>query len=256
MSVPVHQPLTAVRRAVDTAALGAWIAAGLRGGSSSDHIIDAGARVGLRRVLTSSQELPLVLAVGQLRAEGLTGVRLVLPAPGDAAGLPGPPALNQRAIEEGAAIIMTAAPTTPGGPGKATVLVPSQDGQWPTYQVPLPPAVSSGWPTLRGAQVEFTSGVAGHSAALAELDVAADARGLRDVVLTEDDQPLPPLPPGLSDAARELLGRARLVALLAAAGIEDSGSAVSAAEASSRAAHLRALAGIARRAMAAAVSSR
>lgn len=251
MNAPVSAPLSAVRRAVGLAALTAWTAASLPGGSSADHLTDAAARVGMRRIEVDGELLPVVLAVAQLRAAGLRVARLQLPAPGDVSGLTGPASLNQRAISEGAAIILTTDEQTPRS---AMVLMPSDDGTWPTYQVPLSAAVVSTWPSLRQARAEFASGVAGHSAALAALDVASDARGLRDVVRDEDDQPLPPLPPGLADDRRELLGRARTVSLLAAAGATDDGAAVSAAEASSRAAHLRSLAGIARRAIAASVS--
>lgn len=251
MNAPVSAPLSAVRRAVGLAALTAWVGAGLRGGSSADDLTDAAARVGLRRIEAGGESLPVALAVAQLRADGLRVARLVLPAPGDVSGLPGPSSVNQRAISEAAAIILTTDEPTPA---TATVLMPSEDGQWPTYAVPLSPAVVATWQTVRQARAEFATGVAGHSEALTALDVAADARGLRDVVRQEDDQPLPPLPPPMADDRRELLGRARMVSLLAAAAATDDGAAVSAAEASSRAAHLRSLAGIARRAIAASVS--
>lgn len=251
MDAPVSAPLSAVRRAVGLAALTAWIGASLQGGSSADHLTDAAGRVGLRRVSTATESLPVVLAAAEFRAAGLRVARLVLPAPGDAAGLTGPASLNQRAISEGAAIILTDASPLPGA---ATVLLPSDDGDWSTYTVPLPAAVVSAWPTSRQARAAFVTAVAGHGDALTALDVAADARGLRDVVQEEDDRPLPALPPAMSDDRRELLGRARLVSLLAAAAATDDGAAVSAAEASSRAAHLRSLAAVARRAIAASVS--
>lgn len=251
MAAPVSAPLSAVRRAVGMAALTAWIGASLQGGSSADDLTDAAARVGLRRISTATDSLTPALAMAQLRAAGLRVARLVLPAPGDAEGLPGPASLNMRAIGEGAAIILT---DDSPAPTAATVLLPSDDGDWSTYAVPLPATVVSAWPTPRQARAAFGTGVAGHSQALAALDVAADAKGLRGMVQDEDDRPLPPLPASIADERRELLGRARLVSLLAAAAATDDGAAVSAAEATSRAAHLRSLAAIARRAIAASVS--
>lgn len=47
----------------------------------------------------------LSLALGRLRAVGVTALRLVLPVPGDAAGLPGPPAFNQLAVSARAAVL-------------------------------------------------------------------------------------------------------------------------------------------------------
>ncbi len=249
MTASVSPPLVAVRRAVGMAALTAWITASLRGGGSADDLMDAADQVGLRRIRTSSDCQSLIVAMAQLRASGLRCATLILPAPGDVAGLPGPAGLNQRALAGGAAVVITG-----GEPASGMVLLPADDADWPLYEVPLTPAVVAQWPSVRSARAEFAQGIAGHSAALAELDVAGDALGLRDQVLDADGQPLPHLPPDISDERRELLGRARLVAFLAAAASSDDGSAVSAAEASSRSAHLRSLAAIARRAIAASVS--
>jgi len=111
------------------------------------------------------------------------------------------------------------------------------------------------WPTLRQARSEFAEAISQHATAISDLDVAADPRGLQAAVLAADDQPLPPLPPELDDERRALLGRARLVALSVAVAAVDDGASISAAEAVSRSQHLRDLAAVARRAIAAAVSS-
>jgi hypothetical protein len=249
MTASMSVSVSAVRRAVGLAALTAWLDAALPGGSSADDLTDAAAAVGLRRVRRDGAGVPLVLAVGRLRSEGFVRARLVLPAPADPLGLPGPAELNRRALEAGAAILLLTA-----GTDCAAVLLPVDDDEWPVHVVPLGPSVASAWPTVQQARAEFLRAVAGHGAALDALDIAADARGLRGLVEDEDGAPLPDLPPGLAAQRRELLARARLVAVLAAAAAADDGAAVSAAEATSRAAHLRALSTIARRAIAAAVS--
>lgn len=251
MTASVSPPLIAVRRAVAVAALTAWTGASLQGGTSADDVCDAAALAGLRQIRTAQEATGPILVLARLRAEGYTSARLVLPAPGDIAGLPGPAPVNVKALAAGAAIVLTVREPTDAD---AFVLLPADDGEWPVHRVPLSAVVVSSWHSMRQARGEFAAGVAGHSEALAELDVAGDARGLRRLVDGEDEQPLPALPPGLPDDRRELLGRARLVAVLAAAAAQDDGAAVSAAEASSRAAHLRSLGAIARRAIAASVS--
>ncbi len=234
------------------AALTAWITASLRGGASADDVTDAAARAGMQRIRSAHQSQPVIWGLAGLRASGYRAGRLVLPAPGDLLGLTGPSDLNRRAVGAGAAVVLTdEAPAA----DRAAVLVPAEDGDWAVAEVPLGAAVVSAWPSVRQARAEFVTAVAGHGAALADLDVAADARGLRSVVVDEDEQPLPTLPPQFPDDARELLGRARLVAVLAATATHDDGAAVSAAEASSRSAHLRSLSTIARRAIAAAGSA-
>jgi hypothetical protein len=256
MTASMSVSVPAVRRAVGLAALTAWLGAALPGGSSPDDLADAAARVGLRRIRRDGAVEPLVLAVAALRSEGFARARLVLPAPADPLGLPGPAELNRRAIDAGAAILLLPGTgTEPQPPDRAAVLLPCPDDEdWPLRVVPLGPAAASSWPTFTMARSDFGRAVHGHSQALDDLDVAADARGLRGVVEDEDCLPLPPLPPALAGERRDLLARARLVAVLAAAAIADDGRSVSAAEATSRAAHLRALASVARRAIAASVS--
>ena len=253
MTASMSVSVSGVRRAVCLASLTAWLGDALPGGASADDLGDAASRAGLRRVRRAGSAEPLALAVAALRHEGFATSRLVLPAPADPLGLPGPADLNRRALDVGAAILLL--PPGPA-PDRATVLVPIlDDDEWPLHVVPLGPAVVSAWPTLAQARAEFVRAVSGHSDALHALDVAGDARGLRDLVEDEDGTPLPPLPPRMAAERRELLGRARLVAVLCAAAMGDDGAAVNAAEATSRAAHLRSLAAVARRSIAAAVSA-
>jgi hypothetical protein len=251
VTASVSAPLLAVRRSVAAAALSAWCTASLQGGASADDVADAAAAAGLQRVRSSDGCDALLWVLAGCRADGFRVGRLVLPAPGDPLGVPGPALLQRQALAAGAAIVLL--PEDPV-PDRAAMLVPGGEGEWLLEVVEVPPTVPAQWPTLRQARADFSAGVAGHAAALTDLDVAADALGLRRLVLDEDEQPLPALPPDWSSERRELLGRARLVAVLAATAVTDDGSAVSAAEASARAAHLRALAAIARRAIAAAGS--
>lgn len=187
-------------------------------------------------------------ALSRLRGEGYQAARLVLPAPGDVLGMPGPPPLQRAALSAGAAIVLHSDEYP-----SATVLIPAEHA-WQGHQVELSPAIRSAWPTLRQARSEFATAIAGQAAALTELDLAADRGRKRQQVDDADAQPLPQLPPDLAPEQFDLLRRSRMIAFLAATAASDDGAAVSAAEAGSRAMHLRELAGIARRAMAAAVS--
>ena len=69
----------------------------------------------------------LAYALARLRALGVTGLRLVLPRPGDAAGLPGPPAFNERAVGRGEAVL------TVGGPPLG--LLDETRGTWSVHPV-------------------------------------------------------------------------------------------------------------------------
>src|SRR6478752_3819056 len=51
----------------------------------------------------------LTLALGRLRALGVTGYRVALPAPGHPLGLSGPPEFNARALEAEEAVVASGA---------------------------------------------------------------------------------------------------------------------------------------------------
>ena len=59
----------------------------------------------------------LTLALGRLRALGVTGLRVALPAPGHPLGLSGPPEFNARALEAEEAVVATGARAGAGAGG-------------------------------------------------------------------------------------------------------------------------------------------
>jgi hypothetical protein len=71
-------------------------------------------------------EVPLRAYLANLRADGLTGFRLALPAPGDPLGLSGPPELNSAAVDAGEAVIVVL-------PGRCLGLVPEPDLRGSSY---------------------------------------------------------------------------------------------------------------------------
>ena len=261
-SIPVpHEMGTPPRSALLTAWGNAWLAgeAGLpelvRKVTSDD---DAHRVVDLGR-----DELPLQAAVAQLRASGVHRLRLVLPAPGDALGLPGPGRFTTAALTASEGVLALCPD------GRGTGLVPTLqshgspfDGTvtsvtWTAYDVAAGPDPG---PFLHDAEHDLRRGVVEAAAALRDLDVArwrpdvagalADLR--RDARRGLDDDELPGSHP---PRARQLLVQARqLAAVLALAG-QDSGGALDRHETAGREQALRELARLVRRAHVAAYNA-
>ena len=96
-----------------SALLALWFTAWCEGRASLDETRDAVVAgdaahhvVGLPG---SDDAVPLILALGALRAEGATAAGLALPVPGDPLGLGGPPAFNAEALEAGEAVVLAEA---------------------------------------------------------------------------------------------------------------------------------------------------
>lgn len=114
------------------ATLVAWGNAWLNGHAGLDDAVDEVERLCGPQVVaglpaaTPDTETPLRSALAGLRAEGLDGFRLALPAPGDPLGLPGPAPFTADAVQAGQAVLLTA-PGTPLG------LVPHEDRRGSSY---------------------------------------------------------------------------------------------------------------------------
>jgi len=208
--------------------------------------------------------LPDVL--GRLAELGVPGLRVVLPAPGDVLGLPGPPTFNQVAVGAGECVL-----TEPVVDGWAASLVS------PLGLVPRVSAFGSAWepgamvdwsvhavqvPRFRGvgglaeAERELRTALVTATETLARLDLARWRPDVAERVaaLREGSLPrgaLPPSAPGRTARVLATAARVRAIVELAA---EDDGAAVSGLEARQRSAALRELDGVSRRALAAAVN--
>jgi hypothetical protein len=250
-----------VRSTRRAGALTAWGGAYLIGGTSLD---DADlATVGpdaLHRVVGAPGEVEPVsvgVALGRLRAQGVTGLRLVLPEAGDPIGLPGPPSLTAQAVAAGAAVISVGPPEVPSYALLATAAATDDAGdvvRWDvvTVDYAVPPA---GLPTLSEADRALLETMAASTQELAALDVA---RGRDDVAprLRRLDRELHDveLPPTLPAKAQRLVATAtRLLGILDIAA-ESEGAAVTASEALRRSTALRPLRTAARYALCAAYS--
>ncbi len=234
------------------------------------------ARPGTASTTSSTGGRLAALAGGGLLdlVEGLAGtgarVRAVLPAPGDPAGLAGPPGLTADAVDAGEAVIVD----DPGAGGRfvaddaatATALVPEvsefgsvlEPGAMVTWTVqPARVRADVDALDLDGAARTLRAALSRSSAELAGLDLArwreeaadrlADARG---GALARDA--FPPSAPPAAVATATTAARVLLIVELASA---DDGGAVVAGEASARREVLRGVDAVARAALAVAASS-
>jgi hypothetical protein len=251
-----------VRSTRRAGALTAWGGAYLLGAVSLDDA-DA-ATVGpdaLHRVSgVPGEDAPVTVAValGRLRARGVTGLRLVLPEAGDPTGLPGPTSLTATAVAAGAAVVSVGPPEVAAYALLVTSVGTGASGDVVRWDVvPVDFAVApAGLPTLSEADRMLLETMAASTAELAALDVA---RGRGDVAprLRRLDRDLREveLPGTLSPKAQRLVATAtRLLGILDIAA-ETDGASVTASEALRRATALRPLRTSARYALCAAYSA-
>jgi hypothetical protein len=209
-------------------------------------------------------DLDLERAAARLRAAGVTTLRVVLPAPGDPLGLPGPGPFSSAALDAGEGVVAL----RPDGTGVGLVPTVTAHGseldgtvttvRWTTYDVAFPHPY--GGPFLHEAEHDLRRGVVEVAHALRELDVARWqpdlAEALRDLRREAraglDDDELPGAHPA---RARDLLVRARQLAGVVTLAGQDTGGAVDTREAAAREASLRELARLVRRARVAAYNA-
>ncbi len=249
-----------------SALLTAWTNAWLAGEASLPELVTRVCALDDHHVVTGLwvDDLPLDQAVGRLRAEGMTRVRVALPAPGDVVGLPGPGPFSVAAVAaaEGALALRS--------DGTGTGLVPTVtahgsafDGTvttvlWTAYDVTVSPEEPG--PFLHDAEHDLRRGIVECVDVLRDLDVARwrpevagalqDLRRQARSGLDEDE-----LPASYPLRAREVLSRARQLAGVLELAVSDEGGAVTAPEAIERERALRSLAHLVRRARVAAYNA-
>jgi len=208
----------------------------------------------------------LAAVLGRLADLGVPGLRVALPAPGDVLGLPGPPTFNAAALAAGECVLTE--PVTRGWAADVasplglvpavtvfgSVWEPGALVEWAVHPVSpprLPPAV-----TLAEAERELREALTSATATLARLDVARWREDAADRVAAVRDGTLPPaaLPPSAPGRTARVLATAARVRAIVELAAEDDGAAVTAQEALVRAATLRTLDAVSRRALAAAVN--
>lgn len=232
------------------ARLAAWGGAAVAGDVSLDDAADAiaGPDDAGHRVFGMTNEpggVNLAYALGRLRANGARGLRLVLPRPGDAAGLPGPPDFNEEAVARGEAVL------TIGGPPHA--VLSDGRGAWTLHDVladlrtPL---------SLRDAERDLGQVMREATELLLALDVARWEPAAAEVLQRQPGcaaRPVLPIthPP---QAHHVLVSSQRLILMVEVARRSD-GAALTAAETAARAQALREIDAAARRGLEAACST-
>ncbi|MCH0542508.1 hypothetical protein I3F58_23720 [Streptomyces sp. MUM 203J] len=201
----------------------------------------------------------LTLALGRLRSLGVTGWRVALPAPGHPLGLSGPPEFNARALEAEEAVV---------GFGAGFGLVPEVTAVGPAgdlhvevvwHCLPVREATPADVPSLGEAERELAEALREATLVLTRMDVAGSGPAA-DAALDAyrarahaGREPLAPGYPGRAVRVMELANRVRLLVSLAYG--SGHGAAVSASEMAARAAALRPVERVARRAQVAAFNS-
>lgn len=242
-----------------SALLAAWGNAWLAGDAALPELVErVSAHDDVHTVVgLAADDLPLERAVARLRAAGVVRLRLVLPAPGDALGLPGPGPFTTAALtasegvlalrEDGTGSGLVPTLTAHGSAFDGTVTTVT----WTAYDVTV--RGPDPGPYLHDAEHDLRRGVVECASALRDLDVARwrpDVAGaLQDLRrqarggIDEDE-----LPGGYPQRARALLVQARqLAGVLQLAG-QDTGGAVDTREAAAREQALRELGRAVRRA--------
>ncbi|GGW88434.1 hypothetical protein GCM10010297_06760 [Streptomyces malachitofuscus] len=206
-----------------------------------------------------SAPVGLTLALGRLRALGVTGLRVALPTPGHPLGLSGPPEFNARALEAEEAVVCS---------GAALGLVPEVYEAGPSGDVhvevvwhclPVREAPPADVPSLGEAERELAEALREATEVLTRLDVAGSgpvAEAAIEAYRARAMRGREVLAPGYPPRAVRVLELAQRVgALVSLAGAKGHGGAVSASEMAARAGALRPVERTARRAQVAAYNS-
>jgi hypothetical protein len=231
---------------LDSARLAWFVSAWLRGDVAPDDVLDA--VVGDDAAhdvsgLDGQDSLPLVLALGRIRASGAESAGLALPWPGLPAGLGGPAAFNSEAIDAGEAVVLS---------GAGLGLVPHRAGAGVVWR--CLPANRRQLLDLGEADRALRSSMAQTATALAMLDVARWRPEVADDLMNLRHRPAYAAPPGTPPRAIELAGRAVQALGIVDLALEDTGGARTAHEIDERERTLRPLGEAARAALVAACS--
>ena len=232
----------------DSARLALWFSAWCAGAASLDETRDAvvggDAAHDVLGLPGRDEPVPLILALGALRAERATGAGLALPRPGDPLGLGGPPAFNAEALESGEAVVLD---------GTDLGLVPFRAGAGVVWRC-LPASTRRPVPDLAEADTELRRVLPAVADELAALDVGRWRPEVADELMALR-RPTPlDVPPGTGSRQQRMLGLAARCRTIVELALADDGGAVTAAEADRRRAALLPLDRAARRATVAACS--
>ena len=222
----------------------AWVSGSVSLDEARDGIVGDDAAHDVVGLPDRDEPVPLILALGVLRAERATGAGLALPEPGDPLGLCGPASFNAEALETGEAVVLE---------GADLGLVPARAGAGVVWRC-LPAASRRQVPGLGEADTELRGTLPRVADTLADLDVARWRPDVADELMALGSAGPLALPPGTDPRVARVVERADRCRHLVQLALVDDGAALSAAEASARREPLVQLDRVARRALVAACS--
>ncbi len=233
----------------DSVRLALWFTAWCEGrvslDTARDQVVGEDAAHDVVGLPGTDDTVPLILALGMLRAERATGAGLALPEPGDPTGLGGPPAFNAEALDVGEAVVLR---------GVDLGLVPVRAGAGVVWRC-LAANERRQVPDLGEADTGLRAALPEAADELAALDVARWRPEVADELMALRRPHELPVPADLDPRALRMVAlgtRCRAIVELALA---DDGGAITAAEADRRRAALVPLDRAARRALVAACSA-
>lgn len=222
----------------------AWAAGAVSLDDARDAIVGEDAAHDVAGLPDERGSVPLILALGRLRAAGTTGAGIALPVPGDPLGLAGPSDFNTDALEAGEGVVFD---------GADLGLVPHRAGAgvvWTCHeaaarrQVPDPSEADT---SLRRAVLEAAN-------TLADLDVARWRPEVADELMALRRAADFHVPTGMAPRAVRLVSLSTRCRTIVDLALEDDGGAISTSEADRRRAALSPLDHAARRGLVAACS--
>jgi hypothetical protein len=237
---------TALPRSADLAAwFTAWAAGEVSLDDARDAMVGEDTAHDVVGLPGEAEPVPLILALGRLRAQGATGAGLALPVPGDPLGLAGPAGFNAHAIDAEEAVVLT---------GIEAGLVPHVAGAGVVWQ--LHEAVSRRQvPDLVEADTTLRQVLLRAADDLADLDVARWRPEVADELMALRRPSEVHLPASWDARAVRVAGLALRCRTIVEMALDDDGGAVSASEAEARRRVLLPLDHAARRGLVAACST-
>ena len=212
------------------------------------------------RAATALPARDLAGLLDSLRSAGVPGLRVVLPAPGDLLGLPGPAGFNQAAVEAGECVLADAPPQGPWWGVVPTITrfgsewEPGTMVTWTVHPVASRRVTDVG--SVAEAERLMREAMRRATEELSRLDVARWREDAADRLASVRSGSLAAeaLPPATPQRCVQVLATAMRVRAIVALAAEDDGAAMSGHEALRRSEALRSLDAVCRRAVAAAAN--
>jgi hypothetical protein len=231
-----------------SARLALWLSAWLTGRCSLDDARDAVVAGDAAHDVTglpgTEGTLPLILALGRLRAAGATGAGLALPVPGDPLGLGGPGSFNAEVVEAREGVVVD---------GADLGLVPDRVGAGVVWEV-YPAVTRRALPDPAEADTLLRQALLRTTGALADLDVARWRPDVANELMALRRSADLAFPADMSPRAVRLASLSTRCRTIVDLALEDDGASITAADADARRAALAPLDHAARRGLVAACS--